>query len=95
MLKRNKLKALLRKITDDQFNAILKSTYGYVAAGQRVDLVNDFVADQYDGELDGCIQRVESLLNPTPTPRPKNRWLNPRASTASPRSGTRLSTRLD
>ena len=71
MLKRTKLKVLLRKITDDQFNAILKSTYGYVAAGQRADLVKDFVADQYDGELDGCIKRVESLLNPTPTPRPK------------------------
>ena len=30
MLKRDRLKAMLRKITDEQFNAIWKETYGYV-----------------------------------------------------------------
>ena len=30
MLKRDKLKAMLRKITDKQFNVVWKDTYGYV-----------------------------------------------------------------
>jgi hypothetical protein len=83
MLKRDKLKAVLRKISDCQFNAIWKSTYGYFPTGQRSDLVRDFVADQYDKELDGCIKRAESLLKATPNLKPKNRWLSPRASTAT------------
>ena len=48
MLKRDRLKAMLRKITDTQFNAIWKETYGYVPFGDRADLVTDFVAEQYD-----------------------------------------------
>jgi hypothetical protein len=78
MLKRDKLKALLRKITDEQFEAILRRTYGYVPTGKRSDLAKDFVADQYDAELDGCIMMVESLLRPVPKPKPKNKWLAPR-----------------
>ena len=68
----------MRKITDDQFNAIWKSTYGYVPVGERSDLAKDFVADQYDKELDGCIQRAESCLKPAPAPKPRSRWLSPR-----------------
>jgi hypothetical protein len=78
MPKRDKLKTLLRRITDDQFEAILRSTYGYVPNGKRSDLVKDFVADQYDNELDGCIKRAESLLKPAQKPEPKSRWLAPR-----------------
>jgi hypothetical protein len=78
MPKRDKLKAGMRKITDDQFNASWKSTYGYVPTGERSDLVKDFVADQYDGELDGCIKRAESCLKSVPKPKPKSTWLAPR-----------------
>jgi hypothetical protein len=78
MLKRDRLKAMLREITDEEFNAVWKSTYGYVPIGRRADLVVDFVAEQYDGELDGCIKRAESLLKPAPNSKPKNRWLVPR-----------------
>jgi hypothetical protein len=78
MPKRDKLKTLLRKITDDQFEAILRSTYGYVPSGKRSDLARDFVADQFDTELDGCIKRVESFLKPAQKPEPRNRWLAPR-----------------
>ena len=77
MLKRDRLKAMLRKITDKQFNAIWKETYGYVPFGDRSDLVADFVAEQYDEELDGCIKRAESLLKAVPKPK-VNRWLVPR-----------------
>ena len=39
----------------------------------------DFVAEQYDGELDGCIKRAESLLKAVPNPSPRSdRWLVPR-----------------
>ena len=77
MLKRDRLKRTLRKITDQQFNALWKETYGYVPFGNRADLVVDFVAEQYDEELDGCLRRVESLL--TGVSKPKiNRWLAPR-----------------
>ena len=78
MLKRDRLEAMLRKITDDQFNAIWKETYGYIPLADRADLVADFVAEQYDGELDGCIKRAESFLKPAPKSKPKNRWLCPR-----------------
>ena len=77
MLKRDRLKAMLRKITDKQFNAVWKDTYGYVPFGDRADLAADFVAEQYDGELDGCIKRAESLLKSAPKPK-VNRWLCPR-----------------
>jgi hypothetical protein len=78
MLKRDKLEVMLRKITDEEFAAVWKDTYGYVPSGDRSDLVSDFVAEQYDRELDGCIQRAESLLTHAPKPKVKNRWLCPR-----------------
>ncbi len=80
MLKRNKLEAVLLKITDDDFNAVWKDTYGDVPSGERSELVKDFVAEQYDEELDDCIKRAESFLNPVPKPKPKlkNKWLCPR-----------------
>ena len=77
MQKRDKLETMLRKVTDQQFNAIWKETYGYVAIGDRSDLVADFVAEQYDEELEGDIERAESLLHPAPRLKP-NRWLCPR-----------------
>jgi hypothetical protein len=77
MLKRDRLKAMLRKITDKQFNAIWKETYGYDPIGDRADLAAEFVAEQYDGELDGDIERVESFLNGVSKPK-INRWLAPR-----------------
>ena len=77
MLKRDRLKAMLRKITDKQFNAIWRETYGYVPFGDRADLVADFVAEQYDEELDGCLKRAESLLKGVSKPK-VNRWLVPR-----------------
>ena len=78
MLKRDKLEAMLRKITDEEFDAVWKDTYGYVPIGRRADLVADFVAEQYDGELDGDIERAESFLTHVPKSKPKNRWLVPR-----------------
>jgi hypothetical protein len=78
MQKREKLAAMLRKITDDEFDALWKDTYGYTPTSERADSVRDFVAEQYDGELDGCIQRAESLLKPPSKAKPKNRWLAPR-----------------
>jgi hypothetical protein len=73
MLKRDKLEAMLRKITDQQFKTIWKETYGYLPIGDRADLVVDFVAEQYDGELDGCIRRAETLLKPVPRSKLKRR----------------------
>ena len=79
MLKRDKLKSLLRKITDKEFETVWKAAYGYAPLGERSDLVKDFVAEQYDTELDGCIKRTEAFLNRTPKPKPKpNNWLVPR-----------------
>jgi hypothetical protein len=78
MLKRDKLEAVLKKITDKDFDAVWKDTYGYVPRGERADLVRDFVAEQYDKELDGCIKRTEAFLKPVLRPNPKNRWLTPR-----------------
>ena len=78
MLKRDKLKSVLRQITDKDFDAVWKDTYGYVPKGERSDLVKEFVAEQYDGELDGCIQRAESFLKPVQKSKVKNRWLCPR-----------------
>ena len=77
MLKRDKLEAMLRKITDKEFTAVWKDTYGDVPSGDRSGLVKDFVAEQYDSELDGCIKRAQSFLKPAPKPKP-NRWLVPR-----------------
>ena len=76
MLKRDRLNALLRKLTDKQFNAVWKDTYGYFPRGQRPDLVGDFVADQYDEELDDCIKRIEALVQSGPKAM-ANRWLVP------------------
>ena len=78
MQKRDKLEALLRNITDDEFNAVWKDTYGYFPEGERSDLVRDFVAEQYDGELDGDIKRAESLLHPAPRLQPKEQMAVPR-----------------
>jgi len=78
MQKRDRLEAMLRKITDEQFNTVWKETYGYIPEGERVNLARDFVAEQYDGELDGDIERAESLLKPASKPKVKDRWLAPR-----------------
>ena len=77
MQKRDKLETMWRKITDNEFNAVWKDTYGYIPEGERSDLVRDFVAEQYDGELDGDIKRAESFLHPAPKFKPKNKWLCP------------------
>jgi len=77
MQKRDRLKAMLRKITDQQFNAVWKDTYGDIPDGECANLVTDFVAEQYDEELDGCIKRAESLLKGVPKPK-VNKWLVPR-----------------
>jgi hypothetical protein len=77
MQKRKKLEAMLRKISDKEFNAVWKDTYGYIPFGDRADLVRDFVAEQYDGELDDDIKRAESLLNGVSKPK-LNKWLVPR-----------------
>jgi hypothetical protein len=79
MFKRDRLEVMLSKITDKQFNAIWKHTYGYIPFGDRADLVKDFVAEQYDEELDDCIKLVQSFFHPAPEVKPKpNRWLVPR-----------------
>jgi hypothetical protein len=77
MQKRDQLETMLRKITDEQFNIVWKDAYGYIPEGDRADLVKDFVAEQYDEELDGDIERAESLLKPASKPK-VNRWLVPR-----------------
>ena len=77
MQKRKKLEAMLRKISDKEFDAVWKDTYGYIPFGDRADLVREFVAEQYDGELDDDIRRAESFLHPAPGLKP-NRWLCPR-----------------
>ena len=78
MPKRDKLESVLRKITDKEFDVIWNDTYGYLPRGERSDLARDFVAEQYDSELDGCIERAESCLNPVLKSNRKNRWLSPR-----------------
>jgi hypothetical protein len=80
MLKRDKLEAMLGKITDDEFGVIWKDTYGILPEGSRSELAKDFVAEQYDGELDGCIALADSFLThaPKPKPKPMNKWLPPR-----------------
>ena len=77
MLKRDKLEAMLRKITDAEFGAIWKNAYGILPDGRRSELAKDFVAEQYDGELDGCIALADSFLSHSPQPKPKrtNKWL--------------------
>ena len=77
MQKREKLETMLRNITKKEFGAVWKDAYGYVPRGKRSDLARDFVAEQYDNELDGCIKRAESFLNATPNTKPNN-WLPPR-----------------
>ena len=81
MLKRDKLESMLREITDDEFAAIWKKTYDCFPEGDRSELARDFVAEQYDGELDGDIEFVESLLTHAPKlpkKKPVNKWLPPR-----------------
>jgi hypothetical protein len=80
MLKREKLEAMLRKLPHDEFAAIWKKTYGDLPQGSRASLAKDFVAEQYDAELDGCIAIAESILTHAPKPKakPKNKWLPPR-----------------
>ena len=80
MRKRDQLETILGKITDDEFGAIWKAAYGCRPEGNRSELARDFVAEQYDGELDGCIAMAESLLThvPKPPPTPKSKWLPPR-----------------
>ena len=79
MLKRDKLEAMLEKITDDEFGVIWKDTYGILPEGSRSELAKDFVAEQYDGELDGCIALADSLLTHVPRLKSKpNKWLPPR-----------------
>jgi hypothetical protein len=77
MQKRDKLEAMLRKISDEEFNTVWRETYDYAPEGDRADLVKDFVAEQYDGELDNDIKRVESFLTHVAKSKP-NRWLVPR-----------------
>lgn len=72
MLKRDKLRSVLKRITDEQFDAIWNDTYGDFPKGERSELVRDFVAEQYDSELDGCIKRAESFLKPVPKSKLKN-----------------------
>ena len=45
MLKRRKLEVMLRNITNDEFSAIWKRTYGYLPDGGRLELAKDFVAE--------------------------------------------------
>jgi hypothetical protein len=82
MLKREKLVSILKKITDDEFAALWKNTYGCLPQGSRADLARDFAAEQYDGELDSCIANAESLLTHAPKVKvaspPKSKWLPPR-----------------
>jgi hypothetical protein len=78
MPKREKLELMLGKITDDEFGVIWKDTYGILPEGSRSELAKDFVDEQYDRELDGCIALADSLLTHTARPKPKNRWLPPR-----------------
>jgi hypothetical protein len=77
MLKRDKLEGMLRQITGHEFDAVWKNAYGYVPRGRRADLAKEFVAEQYDEELDGAIALAESFLTHAPKPKP-NRWLAPR-----------------
>jgi hypothetical protein len=81
MLKRDRLESMLRQISDDEFAAIWMKTYGCLPEGSRVELARDFVAEQYETELDGSIALAESLLTPAPKPpkkKPVNKWLPPR-----------------
>ncbi len=80
MLKRDKLEVMLGEITDDEFGAIWKDTYGILPEGNRSELAKDFVAEQYDEELDGCIALADSFLTHASKlkPKPANKWLPPR-----------------
>ena len=74
MQKRDELEALLSKVSDDEFGAIWKNTYGVFPEGSRSELAKEFVAEQYDGELDGCIALAAELKHHLPTrmQRPSN-----------------------
>lgn len=77
MFKRNQLETLLRKISDKDFEEVWKETYGYLPTGARADLVRDFVAEQYDTELDDRIRYAEALLGSTVEQPKPNKWLAP------------------
>ena len=64
MLKREKLESILRNLGDDEFATIWEKTYGYLPQGSRADSARDYVAEQYDGDLDDCIAAAESFLTP-------------------------------
>jgi hypothetical protein len=77
----------LSKISDDEFAAIWEKTYGYLPQGSRAELAKDYVAEQYDEDLDGCIAVAESslraaksapTLKPTAKSKSKSHWLPPR-----------------
>jgi hypothetical protein len=70
MLNRDRLESLLNKLSDDDFATVYKNTYGSLPFGCRVEVVRDFVAEQYDSELEGCISIAESFLTRAPS-RPK------------------------
>jgi hypothetical protein len=76
MSRRDRLKSMLRRITEEEFDAVWKDTYGYVPTGRRADLVADFVAEQYDEELDGCIERAESSLKSAAKTKPNRRLVS-------------------
>jgi hypothetical protein len=80
MLKRHKLESVMMELADDAFATIWKSTYGNLPFGGRGELVRDFVAEQYDSELDACIAIAERLLTRAamPAAKPKSKWLPPR-----------------
>jgi hypothetical protein len=78
MQKREQLEVMLGKINDDEFGAVWYETYGCFPKGVRSELARDFVAEQYDGELDGSIALAESFLTHTPRPKPKSKRLSRR-----------------
>ncbi len=78
MQKRDKLEAMLAKITDEQFGSIWHDTYGCFPKGARSELASTFVAEQYESELDDSIALAESFLTHTPRPKPKRKWSHPR-----------------
>jgi hypothetical protein len=71
MLLRKKLETLMRKLSDDDFDAVWKHTYGTYPIGDRALLVKDYVAEQYDDELEDAIQYVNNFLAAMPRPKTK------------------------
>jgi hypothetical protein len=67
-LKRKRLESILKKLSEEQFAALWKRTYGDFPDGRLAELVTDYVTEQYDNELDGCIEMANALLTPAPKP---------------------------